>query len=423
MVGISLYSLQVELHLKKITVSTRPSGVIWAGPVYNIGGYGNVSRNYIKSFLKTGIPLRIINMDNISGEIGYKNIKLLNSLTKTHVGSSPILIVHSLPSIFKTVNITNAYKKIGCTIFETDKIPKDWARECNKMDEIWVPSRFNFETFSKAGVRKNKLKVIPYSVDTNFFNPQVKPLKLPKLKSFKFLYVFNFSYRKAPELLLDAYLREFNSEDDVCLILKSIGTDYPTLNFDQTFVAKIKRKVKKSAHDFPQVFIIKSKLTNEKLASLYAACSCYISVDRANGWGMPCMEAMAMHKPAATINWSGSTEFMSAENSYLIQPKKLIPVDKRFVKLNPIYQNQLWAEIDIKRLRNLLREVYADGQRRMQIAANGYRTVTENYSIEQVSKLLPPVLGFSSRKSVNRLFYFINVFTAIKRKLKRLSFL
>lgn len=405
-----------------MSILTRPSGVIWAGPVYNIGGYGNVSRNYIKSFLKTGIPLRIINMDNVSEEIGYENIKLLNSLTKTRVGSSPILIVNSLPSRFETVNITNAYKKIGCTIFETDKIPKDWVRECNKMDEIWVPSRFNFETFSKSGVKRNKLKVVPYSVDTNFFNPQVKLLKLPKLKSFKFLYVFNFSYRKAPELLLNAYLREFSSDDDVCLVLKSIGTDYPALNFDRTFVARIKRKLKKNIRGFPQVFIIKTKLTNEKLASLYAACSCYISVDRANGWGMPCMEAMAMHKPAATINWSGSTEFMNAENSYLVQPKKLVPVDKRFVKINPIYQNQLWAEIDIKELRNLLREIFADDQKRSRIAANGYKTVTENYSIEKVSELLPPVLGFSSRKSINRLLYFINIFTALKRRVKRLPF-
>ena len=65
----------------------------------------------------------------------------------------------------------------------------------------------------------------------------------------------------------------------------------------------------------PQVHLIDSPSSIDELASLYKAIDCYISVDRANGWGMPCMEAMAVGKPAATVNWSGSTEFMKKNNS------------------------------------------------------------------------------------------------------------
>ena len=43
-------------------------------------------------------------------------------------------------------------RRIGCTIFETDRLPAGWARECNRMDEVWVPSEFNRGTFAASGV-------------------------------------------------------------------------------------------------------------------------------------------------------------------------------------------------------------------------------------------------------------------------------
>ena len=36
----------------------------------------------------------------------------------------------------------NGKYKIGFTMLETTGIPKEWARQCNMMDEVWVPSKF-----------------------------------------------------------------------------------------------------------------------------------------------------------------------------------------------------------------------------------------------------------------------------------------
>ena len=37
--------------------------------------------------------------------------------------------------------------KIGFTMLETTGIPAEWVRQCNLMDEVWVPSSFNEKTF------------------------------------------------------------------------------------------------------------------------------------------------------------------------------------------------------------------------------------------------------------------------------------
>jgi len=91
------------------------------------------------------------------------------------------------------------------------------------MHEIWVPSRFNIESFSKSGVKPSKLRLIPEAVDTDFFNPSRAAAKLEassagdgelrprpyqlelmpeERRAFKFLSIFKWEYRKGWDILL-----------------------------------------------------------------------------------------------------------------------------------------------------------------------------------------------------------------------------
>ena len=66
-------------------------------------------------------------------------------------------------------------------MFETDRISKEWSDICNTYDEVWVPSKFNKETFIKSGVKGEKIFVVGESIDTEFFNPDItEPLDLYK---------------------------------------------------------------------------------------------------------------------------------------------------------------------------------------------------------------------------------------------------
>jgi glycosyltransferase involved in cell wall biosynthesis len=258
------------------------------------------------------------------------------------------------------------------------------------MDEIWVPSEFNRQTFAASGVQIGKIKVVPYAVDTNFFRPIGEQLQLSNLRRFKFLYVSFWDWRKGFDLLLEAYFSEFSSRDDVSLIIKTADPDCDlqesSIKIHDILMDSVARKVDLSRNDLPHLSVLTEQLTGHELRKLYNTCNLYISTDRANGWGMPCMEAMAMGKAAATIDWSGSTEFMKQGNSLLIRPTgRLIPVDERLAAARPMYEGHQWAEVTVKEVRQVMRFAYENPQKLKDIADGGMEYVRTTHSLAAVA--------------------------------------
>ena len=119
---------------------------------------------------------------------------------------------------------------IGRTMFETDRVNDEHVERCNRMDYVWVPTEFHKSTFVQSGVHPSKVVKIVQPVDVEFFDPvRYKPLDLAsraKLvlgsgvrKSFVFLSVFKWEYRKGWDVLLKSYLKEFSKDDWVALYL------------------------------------------------------------------------------------------------------------------------------------------------------------------------------------------------------------
>src|SRR5205085_3024833 len=81
------------------------------------------------------------------------------------------------------------------TMFETDSIPASWLPALERVDAVYVPSRFNAETFASAGVPEHKLRVLPPPIDLRLFDPaRAAPLARPRgARRFCFLSVFEVS--------------------------------------------------------------------------------------------------------------------------------------------------------------------------------------------------------------------------------------
>jgi glycosyltransferase involved in cell wall biosynthesis len=392
------------------------TGIIWVGPVFDRGGYGAVSRNYLKGLHRLEVPLRVVNIGEIHAEIEQPMAQLLRELCDADVGPNPALIIHGEPSLFSLADRfqpLNVARRIGCTIFETDRIPPTWVDACHRMDEVWVPSHFNRETFASSGVCRSKLRVIPYGVDTQFFtpdNPAVRPFRFDSwVNQFKFLYTFAYDYRKGVDLLLEAYLSEFSCRDNVALVLKTYLPPYWTqhssdaaLDLKTELQRAVMGRVDWFRHDLPQVVLLDHPFDQEDLLGLYLACDAYISTDRANGWGMPCQEMMALGKPTATIHWSGSTEFMNEDNSFLIHPTgRLIPVDERLQQSRPLYRGHMWAEVTVEEVRRVLRFIFENRDTRERIAAKGLQDIRSRYTVEHMAQHIIDALTCPRRRAAS----------------------
>ncbi len=235
--------------------------------------------------------------------------------------------------------------RIGYSMLEVTGIPADWVEQANALDEVWVPSRFNKETFSSSGV-KRPIEVMPLGVDTNYFHPFIKSRRFND--RFVFMSVFEWGERKAPEILLQAYNQEFSSADDVLLLLKVINTD-PAVNIERQVEA-----MRLGPDRAPIVMVVNQNIPSYQMGSLYCSSDCFVLPTRGEGWGMPTLEAMACGLPAISTHWSAQTEFFNDEVGYPINIKRLIPA----VAKCPYYAGFEWADPDVDHLASLMRHVY-----------------------------------------------------------------
>ena len=137
---------------------------------------------------------------------------------------------------------------------------------------------------------------------------------MPTARRFLFLFVGGTIPRKGFDLVLDAYLSEFSKEDDVCLVVKDMGTStfYRYGNYREQVLQAI-------ADDATsEIVYIDRNMTEGLLASLYTACDCLVAPYRGEGFGLPILEAMACGLPAIVPRGGASDDFVTDATEYLL---------------------------------------------------------------------------------------------------------
>ncbi|MFZ5814030.1 MAG: glycosyltransferase family 4 protein [Bacillota bacterium] len=251
------------------------------------------------------------------------------------------------------------YKRlIGRTMFETDRLPMGWADACNAMDEVWVPSRFNAETFIRAGVAPEKVKLVPAGVDTEEYRPGLVPLEIPGRRKFTFLSIFEWSYRKGWDVLLRAIASQFHRDDDVAFIIKTSTRYSPTADPVGEMIALLEGQMQKRLEDLPPIILLSGYLSAQELCRLYASADAFVLPTRGEGYGRPFMEAMSCGLPVIATRWSGQLDFMHEGNSYLVDVESMVPVTP--VMDQALYAGHMWAEPSVDHLAELMGRVVRD---------------------------------------------------------------
>jgi glycosyltransferase involved in cell wall biosynthesis len=337
--------------------------VRWSAPIFNSSGYASEAINFVLP-LESRCTLGIQHNSSIYSEIFTRGLaakdreSLFRMRDRFGMLRGGIVISHGPAGFF--TRPADADYLVGRTMFETDRIAPDWVAACNRMDEVWVPSRFNLETFAACGVERSKLVVMPEAVDSMFFDPARHTAHpLPGRALFNFLSIFEWSSRKGWDVLIAAYLREFSVDDDVCLWLRT----YPFSKPDEDPADEIRRTICDftatlglEGKSLPRIELIAEQVPSDQLPGLYLACDCYLAPSRGEGWGRPQHEAMLMERPVIATNWSANAEFMSEENSYLLD-YELVDTQGLEPELSH-YRGHRWANPSESHLRSLMRHVF-----------------------------------------------------------------
>ncbi len=307
---------------------------------------------------------------------------------------SDILIGHTPPDQTLGYRGQIAHQKfVNHTVWETDEIPAAWVSILNdrtlRVHSVVVPTEWNAETFRRGGVRI-PIHVVPHAtLEPTEVIGGALPIDIAP-DAFVFSTVTVWETRKAPERVIEAYLRAFTADDPVMLIVKT-GSTVPT--WDPSFragvtaatwwrVADVVRRFRSPA----PIMLVSDKWTESQISALNSRTDCAVSLPSGEGWGLPIFDAACSGKPVITTGWGGPLAYLGSHYAGL--------VDVRLVQAN-IADTSLsghWAEPDLEHATSLFRDVVSNHAAWKEQAQHVGSLARASCSPERVAHLLKKAL-------------------------------
>ncbi len=234
----------------------------------------------------------------------------------------------------------------GYWFWELDRFPAAMHQAFDYVDEVWTATRFVASGIRAIGRRP--VYTIPLPVPVPRCSPEVTRNSLRLPKGFLFLFVFDFFSvleRKNPFGLIQAFDRAFRPGEGPVLVIKTINGDSRLNELE---------KVRRAAAARQDILVIDEYYSAEEKNSLLGLCDCYVSLHRSEGLGLTMAEAMGLEKPVIATGYSGNLDFMTPENSYLVECMAgAVPAG-----CDPYPPGSPWAEPNLDQAAELMRRVY-----------------------------------------------------------------
>lgn len=366
--------------------------IIWLGRFSHPTGYGVITRSYARGMRAVGLPCLMI--DSMTQEIVGPDMGIDFEFNETD-GAISLTLPQGRPAIvvfsetFEAalrLRVDGACRKVLFTVFEDDSLLARWRSVLSHYDEIWTPSHFNRATLEAAGVPPANLFVLPCVGEPVFQDEQIAPLSLKDYNSTVFLSVVSNFNRKNISELIRTYCETFTASDDVSLIVK-LPKSLSRAQMENHVFSGHGNLFRLDDPTLPHIVLLIGHLSQERLAGLYKSVRAHISMERAKGWDLPSMEAMASGCEAVSAAWGANLDFMDTSNARLIPllNSRTTPVEINENKT--LYSVSDWPVIDAEACKTILRDLHEtpyDPERRSKAKA----CIAENYSADAIGAKL-----------------------------------
>jgi hypothetical protein len=366
----------------------KKNSVNFYGFLSSSTGYGKAVENFAKAFSLSNINTKFIfdKKDKTKNKINNLNLR-------NYTGKCNVEFHLSSPPYKK--NRSSNYR-IAYFYWETDMLPSPWVKHLKELDELWVPCKLVEGACRKAGF-KNKIRVVPTPHDE--WSSDIK-LSFPSSFSneyfisdnvLKFYSIFQWHYRKGPDILLKSYWKEFKRNDSVLLVLKVSPLNVG--NYDANKINKDIASIKSSLNlpYYAPIYIINDIISEKYIKALHNNLDCYVATHRGEGWGIPIQDAIYAGNPVITTRFGGVTEWLSVKNAGIIKHR---PTHVSRMEWSPHIYNakQKWASPSIDSSSKLMRDVYLnfDDYAKKSIRA---KKIIDRFSIKKVSRLIESYIG------------------------------
>jgi glycosyltransferase involved in cell wall biosynthesis len=371
------HRVDAQVLVRPLRIPEPPvPGVNLAGFLEGESGLGEVSRRLGAALRRAEIPFSAISYRRtpsrqrhrpdlpLAGEAPYDtNLICLNA--------------DSLAQFAADAGIeffANRYS-IGVWFWETNVFRAEDRAAARLLDEIWVAS-----DYVRRAIEPQvdiPVQIVPVPVEPPQ-GPLLSRSELGLPDGFVFLFLFDFvsAERKNPSAVVEAFTGAFAPGEGPTLVLKSINGRERKPDRLTALVALAEGRA--------DVVVRDGYVSPAERDSYVAACDCYVSLHRSEGFGLTITEAMACGKPVIATGYSGNLEFMSEENGYLV-PYRLVAIPDGWWAYA---ENAQWAEPDVEAASNLMRRVFDDPSGSYLHGERGRREVLERHAPDRAATFL-----------------------------------
>jgi glycosyltransferase involved in cell wall biosynthesis len=388
--------------------------LVFQGPCFTRSGYGDHSRDLLKSLRKMDrfdikiIPMRWGNtpQNQADSTTEFGRWMLERVVTQLNVQ----------PDVFIQVSVANEFTPVGkfnigiTAAVETNIIPKDFIEGSNKMDLILVPSEFTKGIMKNTGyqeqnsqtkqiIREHKItkpiEVLFEGVDLEVFlnNRNTKTDILESVETdFNFLYVGHWlrgdlgQDRKDVGMLIKTFTTVFKSlpkKSQPGLILKTSQSGF-SITDRENIKNKINEVIGQIGDECPPIYLIHGDLNEEEMASLYhhPKVKAMVSFTKGEGYGRPLAEFTVTGKPILASNWSGHLDFLPSEHSVLLSGSLTNVHQSAADKF--LLAEAKWFTVNYSDAANKMYDVFNNYSKYLDKSKNLKQNTINNFSLESM---------------------------------------
>ncbi len=368
-------------------------GINLAGFVRGEFGLGQAARANIRSLQAANIPLIINNIDsdwhrNLDSSHQAEDFAPDNPYPINFVNVN----AEHIPELLRCMGEQYFEERynIGFWSWELPKYPQHLRFAFDYFDEIWTPSNHSAEAITEV----SPVPVIKIMHSIDFPTPSLgrETLGLPQDR-FIFLFMFDFHstfMRKNPLAVIEAFTKAFDTSDEqVLLVIKFSNADkYPPQ----------REQLKAAASQYPSIRLIDGHFSREEVNALVYNCDCYVSLHRAEGFGLTMAEAMYYGKPVIATGYSSNTEFMNVGNSFLVR-YELVDITEK----EQLYeQGNYWADPDVAHAAALMYYVFHNQQQAKQVGEKAAQEIRTLLNPEVIGQKIKSRLAYIMDRKLNQ---------------------
>lgn len=269
---------------------------------------------------------------------------------------------------------------IGAWAWELERVPPSWAPAFGYVDEVWVPSRFVADAVAKAAPPGFEVRVLPHPVRPGDAKPDRAGFALSDDRPVV-LTVFDVRSgfaRKNPLAAVRAF-RRANADGRAVMVCKATGVEAAPEQMAE-LLAEI--------GTLGDVRLMTDWLPRERMAALLAGADIVLSLHRSEGFGFMPAQAMVVGKAVVATGWSGNLDFMTPDNSALVD-YTLVPVRDP----QALYDGGRWAEPDVEDAAAKLAVLLGDAQERRRLGARAAEEARATLDPARLGRLALAWLG------------------------------